>query len=134
MCYTTNIIKTFRLLYLNVVKTNKFKKLFALNRIICIFAVLVLHPRSNGTVNCVDMDSVRLTVQTVLSLEPVTYHIHTAFTVLHQSQDAVQIQCASGWYLKDAIDNFCKLFFTERNQICLTRPFLPQVVEEYDNQ
>ena len=91
-----------------------------------IFAVLVLHPRSNGTVICVDMDKVWLRVKTVPTSDPVTNEAHTAYTVLRYESGAETLSCASAWTLQDAIERFCKLFRVERHDVKLCRPFLPQ--------
>lgn len=39
-----------------------------------------------------------------------------------------QLQHASGWTLRDAIDTFCEWFKVNRGQIILERPFRPQRV------
>ena len=70
------------------------------------------------------MEKVRLKVLTVPALEPVTYHLHTAFCVTAQSGG--QNQFVSGWTVRDAIDLFCRINRIDRGQIILERPFLPQ--------
>ena len=85
---------------------------------------LVLHPRSNGTVNCRFMGKVRLKVLTVPALDPITYQEHTAFDVI--TEEDGQLKLASGWTLRDAIDTYCEWLKVDRDQIILERPFRPQ--------
>ena len=82
---------------------------------------------------CVVME-VRLRVQTVLTLDPVSHEMHVAYTVLQQDVTAERVPCAPGWTLRDAIAFFCDWFQVDRANIKLIRPFLPQRVESYDNQ
>ena len=97
--------------------------------------LLVLHPRSNGTVISLVMDcEVRLRVQTVPASDPVTSETHTAYMVLRQAVDGGPCFHASGWTLRDAIDNFCKWFGVDRRQIRILRPFLPLRMGSYDDQ
>ena len=77
---------------------------------------------------------VRLRVQTVLTLDPVSHEMHVAYTVLQQDVTAERVPCAPGWTLRDAIAFFCDWFQVDRANIKLIRPFLPQRVESYDNQ
>ena len=72
------------------------------------------------------MGKVRLKVLTVPALDPFNYQEHTAFCV--SIQMGGQIQYASGWTLRDAIDTYCEWFKANREQITLERPFLPQRV------
>lgn len=72
------------------------------------------------------MEKVRLRVQTVPALDPVTYQKHTAFSVF--TENGGKFQHAPGWTLRDAIDTFCDWFKVDRDQIILERPFLPQRV------
>ena len=77
--------------------------------------------------NCqfnVVMEKMRLRVQTVPAMDPVTHLEHTAYTVI--LQDGEVLKCASGWTLQDAIETFCKWFNVERRRVCLLRPFFPQ--------
>ena len=78
------------------------------------------------------MGKVRLKVLTVPALDPVTYQEHTTFCV--SSLLGGQIQCASGWTLQDAIETYCRWYKTDREQISLQRPFLPQKMERNDDQ
>ena len=80
------------------------------------------------------MECVRLRVQTVPAFDPETHEAHTAYTVSWQIPVAGTLLCASGWTLKDTIVCFCKLFHLDRNIVKLTRPFLPQRMDWYDNQ
>ena len=91
-----------------------------------IFAELVLHPRSNGTVICVDMEKIWLRVKTVPASDPITNESHTAYTVMHYEYGADALYCTSAWTLRDAIEGFCKWFRVERQEIGLRRPFYPQ--------
>ena len=90
----------------------------------CNFAGLVLHPRSNGTVNCCFMDKVRLKVLTVPALDPFNHQKHTAFCV--STENGGHLLHAPGWTLRDAIDTFCEWFEVDRDLIVLERPFFPQ--------
>ena len=77
---------------------------------------------------------VRLRVQTVLTLDPVTHEVHTAYSVFRQDQNNGMYHHVPGWTLKDAIENYCKWFGVERSRIKVLRPFLPQRAERYDCQ
>ena len=105
-----------------------------LDKIISFFAIfvesLVLHPRSNGTVNIIVMGKVRLGVQTVPAFDPVSSEIHTAFNVILLNDE--QLCCVSGWTLRDAIEIFCKRFHVEREHVYLQRPFFPQRINKYE--
>ena len=72
------------------------------------------------------MERLRLRVQTVPALDPVTFQEHTAYTVV--LNDSEIIMCAPGWTLRDAIETFCKWFQIERERICIQRPFIPQSI------
>ena len=96
------------------------------------FVYLVLHPRSNGTVIHVDMDCIRLRVQTVPATDPVTNETHTAYLVFRKDDEGGIHFHASGWTLRDAIDSFCEWFKVDRHSIKILRPFLPQRMETYD--
>ena len=72
------------------------------------------------------MGIVRLKVLTVPALDPVTYQEHTTFCV--SAEIGGQFQHASGWTLRDAIDNYCNWFKEDRSNISLERPFFPQRV------
>ena len=72
----------------------------------------------------VDMGKVRLRVQTVPALDPVSHQGHTAYNVVWK--DGEHMLCAPGWTLRDALETFCKWFQIERETISLLRPFLPQ--------
>ena len=98
------------------------------------FAELVLHPRSNGTVNCVDMEKVRLRVRTVPVQDLVTHEVQTLYSVLSLGDWTASIHCASGMTLRDAISSFCNWFEIDRRSIELLRPFLPQGWEDNGNQ
>ena len=112
----------------------KANKKLAIKNIYRIFVRLVLHPRSNGTVIVFDMDSVRLIVQTVPASDPETREIHIAYTVLRKDTSEELVAFAPGWTLKDAIENYCKWFQTDRCQVKLIRPFRPQGWEENGNR
>ena len=70
------------------------------------------------------MGKVRLRVQTVPALDPVTHQEHTAYTAI--ASDGDHLRLASGWTLRDAIEAFCDGFHVERESVCLLRPFFPQ--------
>lgn len=70
------------------------------------------------------MNKVRLIVRTVLVQDLETQETQTLYSVL-SSDNTVQIKCASGMTLRDAITSFCDFFKTERGMIELARPFLP---------
>ena len=70
------------------------------------------------------MGKVRLRVQTVPALDPVTHWEHTAYSVI--LQDGGELKFASAWTLRDAIEAFCDGFHVERESVCLLRPFFPQ--------
>ena len=96
---------------------------------------LVLHPRSNGTVKCIEMDKERLKVRTVPVHDLITQEVQTLFTVQSLRQDmAGHIRCASGMSLRDAITSFCNWFKTDRQSVELLRPFRPHGWEENDKQ
>ena len=78
------------------------------------------------------MEKVRLKVLTVPAFDLLTYQEHTTFCVA--SLVGGQIQHASGWTLRDAIDTYCESFKVDREQIILERPFLPQKMERYEGQ
>ena len=94
--------------------------------------MLVLHPRSNGTVIRVEMDCVRLRVQTVPASDPLTHEAHTTYLVLRQDDEGGIRFHAPGWTLRDAIDNYCEWFKVDRFRIKILRPFLPLRMERYD--
>ena len=71
------------------------------------------------------MNKVRLIVRTVLVQDLETQETQTLYSVL-SVENMVQVKCASGMTLRDAISSFCDFFKTERHMIELTRPFLPQ--------
>ena len=75
---------------------------------------------------------VRLRVQTVPTLDPVSHQMHVAYTVLQQDVTAEHIPCAPGWTLRDAISLFCEWFQVDRANVKLIRPFLPQRMESYE--
>ena len=70
------------------------------------------------------MGKIRLKVLTVPTLDPVTHQEHTTFSVSTQLRG--DINYASGWTLKDAIDNYCRTYNVERDNVILERPFFPQ--------
>ena len=70
------------------------------------------------------MGKIRLKVLTVPTLDPATNQEHTTFSVSTQTSGDIKI--ASGWTLKDAIENYCKDFNVERENVILERPFFPQ--------
>ena len=72
------------------------------------------------------MDMVRLMVQTVPVLDPVTLKEHSAFNVIAKDDDKVLV--APGWTLRDAIETFCEWFHIDRKDVCLERPFIPQSI------
>ena len=74
--------------------------------------------------NSVVMDKIRLRVQTVPALDPVTHQGHTAFHVT--IKDGAKLIGAPGWTLQDAIETFCEWFHVERERVCVQRPFIPQ--------
>ncbi len=76
------------------------------------------------------MEKVRLRVQTVPALDPVTHREHTAYTILHQ--DGERLLSFPGWTLRDAIEVFCECFHMERENVCLHRPFFPQKSNYYE--
>ena len=78
------------------------------------------------------MECVRLKVQTVPALDPATNEQHTSYLVLRDDHEGGWNYHATGWTLRDAIDNYCKWFRIERNSIILIRPFRPQWMGEYD--
>ena len=78
------------------------------------------------------MDSVRLRVQTVPAIDPVSLIPHTAYLVLRDDSDGGFYYHAPGWTLRDAIDNYCEWFKIDRNLITILRPFIPQRFESYD--
>ena len=78
------------------------------------------------------MDCVRLRVQTVPASDPVTHEAHTTYLVLRQDDEGGIRFHASGWTLRDAIENYCERFKVDRCMIKILRPFLPKRMERYD--
>ena len=76
------------------------------------------------------MEKLRLSVQTVPALDPVTHKEHTAYSVILRDGDIVR--CAPGWTLRDAIETFCEWFHVCREDVCLRRPFFPQKSNYYE--
>ena len=72
----------------------------------------------------VDLDMVRLMVQTVPATDPVTLQEHTAYTVIAKNDGSLLV--VPGWTLRDAIETFCDWFQIDRKDVCLHRPFIPQ--------
>lgn len=78
------------------------------------------------------MEKVRLRVQTVPALDPVTLKEHIAYNVIAQDGDGDCIRLAPGWTLRDAIETFCEWFQVERECVCILRPFIPQSYFYYE--
>ena len=71
------------------------------------------------------MGKVRIRIKTVPAFDPTINKEHTAYTVSRAENGSAPCQ-AEGWTLRDAIDNFSRIFSIDRQQIELMRPFLPQ--------
>lgn len=70
------------------------------------------------------MDKLYLKVKTVCAFDTASLQPHTAFTVYrHNGKD---LQIASGWTLKDAIDLFSRLYNYNRPDLKVSRPFIAQ--------
>ena len=68
------------------------------------------------------MDTLFLNVKTVQTFEPVTFDLHTAYTVYADAEGEI----ASGWTLRDAISLFAHIYNYDRNTIRIRRPFKRQ--------
>ena len=73
---------------------------------------------------------VRLKVRTVPVSDPITNEVYTMYTVITDTGYNGDIQCSSGFTLRDAISSFCSAFRVERKSVQLLRPFLPQGLED----
>ena len=76
---------------------------------------------------------VRLRVRTVPVSDLISNEAYTMYTVINTGY-AGDIQCSSGFSLRDAISAFCSAFCVERESVQLLRPFLPQGVEDNGTQ
>lgn len=65
-----------------------------------------------------------LNVQTVQTFDRDKSEMHTAYTVYHPTDEALEI--ASGWTLRDAVDLFARIYRYNRSQLKLMRPFRQQ--------
>ena len=65
-----------------------------------------------------------LNVKTVPAFDTEFLQEHTAFTVFHYN--GKNLQTASGWTLKDAIELFSKLYSYHREDLGVKRPFASQ--------
>ena len=70
------------------------------------------------------MDKLYLNVKTVPAFDTEFLQEHTAFTVFHYN--GKNLQTASGWTLKDAIELFSKLYSYHREDLGVKRPFTSQ--------
>ncbi len=70
------------------------------------------------------MDTLFLNVKTVQTFEPVSFDLHTAYTVYAEAEG--EIALASGWTLRDAISLFAHIYNYDRTTIRLRRPFKRQ--------
>lgn len=71
------------------------------------------------------MDKVYLNVKTVYAFDTVSLEEHTAYTVYrHEGTD---LQIASGWTLKDALELFSRIYRHDRESVKVNRPFIPQL-------
>ena len=80
------------------------------------------------------MDIVRLRVRTVPVSDLTTNEEFTIYTVISNTGYNSNIQCSSGFTLRDAISSFCSVFCVERESVHLLRPFLPQGMEDNGEQ
>ena len=76
------------------------------------------------------MDEVRLRVQTVPALDPVSFEEHIAYTVMLLQPATGLLFSSSGWTLRDAIEFFCDMFHVNRDLVKPVRPFYPQRIED----
>ena len=65
-----------------------------------------------------------LNVKTVQTIERESLEPHTAYTVYHLTDENMEV--ASAWTLRDAVELFARLYGFDRTRLKLRRPFRSQ--------